>query len=117
MKMLRDQEPKYDAIDGKIVNRASGDAIPDDEPVFIFRARDIHAREALEAYACVLTPGVHRNVVCQRIADFAKFAETNPGRMKEPDTDPSVLTPKVPTDARRKASRSSTELGGKKHRA
>lgn len=33
------QEPKYTASskNGRLVNRASGDAIPDTEPVFIFR--------------------------------------------------------------------------------
>jgi hypothetical protein len=34
------QERKYDAVDGKIVNRATGKPIPDDEPIVIFRAKD-----------------------------------------------------------------------------
>jgi len=80
------QEPKYESCAGRIFNRASGQAIPDDEPVFIFRARDIHAREALEAYACVLDPGQHRDAVVQRIADFARFSADHPERMKQPDT-------------------------------
>lgn len=80
------QEPKYTTNGHALVNRASGEAIPADEPVFIFRARDVHAREALEAYACVLVPGLHRDKVCERIADFAKFAAENPQRMKVPDT-------------------------------
>ena len=36
-------EPKYQIVGDKIVNRASGEAIPEDEPVIIFRARDVHA--------------------------------------------------------------------------
>lgn len=80
------QEPKYTTNGHALVNRASGEAIPADEPVFIFRARDVHAREALEAYACVLVPGLHRDKVCERIADFARFAAANPQRMKVPDT-------------------------------
>lgn len=89
--MQKTQEPKYDAVNGKLVNRSTGIAIPDDEPVFVFRAKDVHAREALEAYACVLKPGLHRDVICQRIADFAKFAYDNPDRMKEPDSDAGTL--------------------------
>jgi len=80
------QEPKYTVDGSAIVNRASGEAIPADEPVFIFRARDVHAREALGAYACVLTPGDHRDAVAERVADFAKFSYAHPARMKEPDT-------------------------------
>lgn len=82
------QDPKYQAVDGAILNRETGEAIPADEPVFIFRARDVHAREALEAYACVLEPGEHRDAVCQRVADFARFAYAHPDRMKAPDTAP-----------------------------
>lgn len=80
------QEPKYTVSGSAILNRASGEAIPADEPVFIFRARDVHAREALEAYAAVLTPGEHRDAVVRRVADFAAFSYANPERMKEPDT-------------------------------
>jgi hypothetical protein len=46
------QEPKY-GIDGRtarIINRATGQPIPDDEPVIIFRAKDDMALEALTAY-------------------------------------------------------------------
>lgn len=89
------QEPKYTVLGGRLVNRASGAAIPDDEPVFIFRARDLHAREALEAYACVLTPGEHRDAVVQRVADFARFAEEFPDRMKVPDTERLNVAPEA----------------------
>jgi hypothetical protein len=82
------QEPKYSVRDGAIFNRASGKDIPADEPIFIFRARDYHAREAIEAYAAVLPPGEHRDAVTQRVADFATFSQTHPERMKEPDTSP-----------------------------
>lgn len=84
-----EQEPKYTTDGHSIVNRASGEAIPPDEPVFVFRGRDIHAREALEAYACVLTPGAHRDAVVARIADFAGFAYAHPERMKAPETEGS----------------------------
>jgi hypothetical protein len=87
------QEPKYTTNGYAIINRASGKGIPADEPVFVFRARDVHAREALESYACVLTPGEHRDAVCQRISDFAEFSFAHPERMKQPDTAVDVDAP------------------------
>ncbi len=52
--LIRKIDPKYSvAYDGdnelEIVNQA-GVAIPDDEPVILFRARDNHAVEMLEFY-------------------------------------------------------------------
>jgi hypothetical protein len=50
--MLISQEPKYDVTpEGRIINRASGEIIPDDEPIFIFRARDTYALSVLLYYA------------------------------------------------------------------
>lgn len=80
------QEPKYKIVDGKIVNRASGEAIPDDEPVMIFRARDVHAAGMIRGYAGKVGDPEHRAVVLERAADFEQFAADHPERMKEPDT-------------------------------
>lgn len=82
------QDRKYVFIDGGVRNRASGEIIPADEPVFVFRARDIHAREVIEHYACQIPNDEHRAAVEVRIADFANFAAEHPDRMKEPDTEP-----------------------------
>lgn len=82
-----DQEPKYTVNGSAIVNRASGEAIPADEPVFIFRARDRHAMEALKAYANTIPLGTtHWHAVIGRHGDFEQFAADHPERMKEPDT-------------------------------
>ena len=84
------QEPKYTSSSnsGRLVNRSTGKAIPDDEPVFILRAQDLLALGALEAYLYGVTDPVHAAVVASRIADFASFARANPGRMKQPDSAP-----------------------------
>ena len=42
-------ERKYKILDGKIVNRISGKEVPEDEPLFIFRAQDKKALAALVA--------------------------------------------------------------------
>jgi hypothetical protein len=86
-----EQEPKY-TTDGKsIINRASGEAIPHDEPVFIFRARDKFALNALNHYRDLFEPlrrdtRQHRMAVNERCDDFYEFAINNPNRMKSPDT-------------------------------
>ena len=95
------QEPKYKAENGQLVNRNSLEAIPDDEPVFVFRARDKLAVRALQAYATEVALGAfhaglaqgpdtnlasHALAVGQRIEDFRRFAAKHPERMKQPDT-------------------------------
>jgi hypothetical protein len=83
----RGQEPKYTVgIAGRIINRSTGKAIPDDEPVFVLRAQDRNAVTALKAYALVCSSEDHRAVVQSRVMDFEAFALRNPGRVKEPDS-------------------------------
>ncbi len=86
--MTQTQEPKYEIRDGKIVNRSSGEAIPDDEPIMIFRARDIHAHDAIANYGLRCENLDHSNIVMDRARQFAAFAALHPERMKEPDTAP-----------------------------
>lgn len=83
------QEPKYttSSKDGRIVNRATGKPIPDDEPVFILRAKDVHATTALAAYLEeVYNDPEHSEAVQARIDAFDSFAAAHPERMKQPDT-------------------------------
>ncbi|MCQ9378838.1 KTSC domain-containing protein [Methyloversatilis sp. XJ19-49] len=82
------QEPKYTTAtkDGRLVNRATGKAIPDDEPVFVLRAQDALALPALEAYAALVSDHTHAHAVEQRIDAFIKFADAHPERTKLPDT-------------------------------
>jgi hypothetical protein len=82
------QEPKYTASSktGRLVNRSTGIAIPDDEPVMVFRAKDKHAIGALMYYLQLCDNPDHRAVVKSRIQDFQAFAAANPERMKEPDS-------------------------------
>lgn len=81
------QEPKYTTgtKDGRLVNRATGKPIPDDEPVFVLRAQDIRALAALRYYLVSCSEVDHINAVQVRIKDFEAFAAAHPDRMKEPD--------------------------------
>lgn len=78
-------DAKYDVSTGQFVNRRSGQAIPDEEPTFILRARDIRAAAAVRQYAnSCLDPDHARD--CHAVADaFDRWAEENPEQMKEPD--------------------------------
>ncbi len=83
--MNESQEPKYGINDnGEIYNRETGSVIPEDEPIFILRARDIHAIDALKNYSDLCEVDGHIMTVLHRIQDFAKFAKNNPERMREP---------------------------------
>lgn len=88
------QEPKYTVNGHAIVNRASGEEIPADEPVFIIRARDWHAVRTLQYYAAHVRDTQHADAVMDRAEQFRDFRRANPGRMKEPDT----AAPKTPKE-------------------
>lgn len=78
------QDGKFDFSSGRIVNRISGEVIPDDEPVFIFRARDHHARKAIEFYQTIVEDEHHKAAIAETVEAFEVFAEMHPERMKEP---------------------------------
>jgi len=90
------QEPKYgirperfshgERVPAALVNRASMEEIPPDEPIFIFRARDIYAVPTLRFYAELCLDKAHRETVQRRVTDFIDFIIAHPDRMKEPDS-------------------------------
>ncbi len=80
------QEPKYGIEGGRLVNRQSGAVIPEDEPVFILRARDKHAAQVLIAYSQLVQIPEHREAARLRAAQFSNWAAIHHARMREPDT-------------------------------
>ncbi len=80
------QEPKFGIRNGALYVRATGEAIPFDEPVFIYRAKDINASAFMASYAAGCTNPKHIDAVMARVADFERFREEHPERMKQPDT-------------------------------
>jgi len=86
--MLESQEPKYRVDEsGRIVNRQSGEAIPDDEPVMIFRARDKNAAPMIAYYRKLCSNQQHKEIVGERLHHFVDFIHEHPDRMKEPDSE------------------------------
>lgn len=80
--MAEDRKFKFE--NGRFVNRVSGEAIPDDEPVILFRARDNHAIPTLIAYLAMVTDPHHRQAVMDRLDEFSAYRAQNPDRLKEP---------------------------------
>lgn len=82
--MKTTQDPEYDIRGGKLVSRATGEAIPDDEPVFILRASDRRALSALIVYYTAHEPGDSRPIA-GRIEAFKAFARAHPEKMQDSD--------------------------------
>lgn len=101
-------EPKYgirtfDSGEGtlrpRLVNMQTGRVIPEDEPVFVFRAKDCHAVSVLRYYLSLLHPrGPHYDAVSSRRLEFENFRAMNPDKMQEPTTLASPLLDKESED-------------------
>lgn len=77
-------ERKYKIKDGILVKRDKEIPVPDDEPLFIFRAKDRKALAALVAYNMILDNLDQKQSVMESINDFRRFQEKYPERMAEP---------------------------------
>ena len=85
--MKSTQDPKYGINDdGVICNIATGVPIPNDEPIFILRGKDVLAEQAVAYYLTMVATGEHKQAIEHRIQDFKVFRLTHPERMKAPDT-------------------------------
>jgi hypothetical protein len=80
--MAEDRKFKFE--NGQFVNRVSGEPIPDDEPVIIFRARDRKALPILHLYLSLCDDEHHRQAIQDRIYEFGAFQRAHPERVKEP---------------------------------
>lgn len=78
-------ERKYKIRDGKIVKKSNEVPIPDDEPIFILRAKDRKALPALLAYNMILDKLTQKAAVTKCINDFRAFQEKNLEKMGEPE--------------------------------
>lgn len=79
---MEDRKFKYE--DSRFINRVSGEPIPDDEPVILFRARDRHTVALLCFYKSLVSDPHHQQAVQNRIDEFTTFQEEHPERVKEP---------------------------------
>lgn len=70
----------------RLVNRQSGIPIPEDEPLFLIRAKDAFAMTALMAYLRALPPGPHKDAVSIRCAQFSNWQALHSTRLAPPTT-------------------------------
>lgn len=80
--MAEDRKFKFE--NGCFVNRVSGEVIPDDEPVIIFRARDQHAISVLTYYLSLARDEHHQRAISDRLSEFRAYREARPELIKEP---------------------------------
>jgi hypothetical protein len=84
------QEPKYTiGAKGRIVNRATGEAIPDGEPIMILRAKDTLALAGAvlpyrDSAEYLRLPESIRKGAADRVHAFAGFRAAFPQTMKDP---------------------------------
>lgn len=77
------------SIDGeRIIKTSNGEAIPDDEPVFLLRARDHLAIALLNCYWIISAVDkcndYHMKALGDTLREFDKFKAEHPERMKQP---------------------------------
>lgn len=77
-------ERKYKILNGQLVKRLGEKPIPDNEPLFILRAKDRKALATLVAYNMILDNLDQKAEVTKSINDFRAFQEQNPEKIKEP---------------------------------
>ena len=85
---MRAIDGKYHIQGERIIKTGNGEAIPEDEPLILFRARDQYALDALSHYGGVCRERgctTHQlNAIAAVIDKFEQFAQEHAGRMKEP---------------------------------
>lgn len=72
-----------------LVNKATKEPIPVDEPLFIIRGKDKFAHKALTHYALMVSASgeQHKDAVLDRSDEFREFAKRNEETIKIPDTE------------------------------
>jgi len=77
-------ERKYKIENGLLVKREDGVPVPDNEPLFILRAKDAKAMPVLLAYQAIVNTLEMKKAVAVCVEDFRKYAENNPEKISEP---------------------------------
>lgn len=72
---------------GRVYNLQSGHEIPLDEPLILFRGKDVHLPDVLLEYRDRCTDPDHINVIEEKRAEVMAWQERNKPFVREPDTD------------------------------
>jgi hypothetical protein len=89
MEKARDIDSKFAVSrDGQIYKKSNGEVVPEDEPLFLLRGRDVLALKFLMAYFDISSKercnAYHFRKLGETTAAFLKFAREHPERMKMP---------------------------------
>ncbi len=85
------QDHKFAFVNGYYANRVSGEVIPLEEPIIIFRARDHHAIPILREYLTLINDPHHKQAVRERLAEFEEYKKNYPDCMKEPGITQDII--------------------------
>lgn len=83
---IRERKYEVEPNNARLVKRDNGVAIPEDEPLFILRAKDVNAVDAISFYCGLCKDLNHRAAVMKAVEDFKIYADAHPNKMDSPDT-------------------------------
>lgn len=85
---MRRIDGKFHINDNRILKTSNGDEIPQDEPLFLLRARDRLALPLLKIHEQLSQVDgcndYHFNALAHTIEEFSQFIMRHPERMKQP---------------------------------
>lgn len=89
MEKARDIDSKFAvSTDGKIYKKSNDEIVPDDEPLFLLRGRDLTGLAQLGIYALLSEligcNDYHFSKLRETMSGFLKFKKEHPERMKMP---------------------------------
>lgn len=96
---MRVIDQKFHIENDQIIKTSSGEVVPEDEPLIIFRGRDYLALTMLRFYRELCVADGCNDYQLEKldcvIAKFAQYTEEHPEMMKQPGmTHGAVFTPK-----------------------
>ena len=76
----------FETVDGWLFSTRTNESVPEDEPVFILRGRDLKALSTIRSYQSTFSPMHEHWKATQKVLnDFGEFREQNPEKMSEPE--------------------------------
>lgn len=78
------QDPEFSIADNRLVSATSGEPVPHDEPVFIFRASDRHLPSVLAFYRMLCEETTREREIEEREAEIESWQSRNREMVREP---------------------------------
>ncbi len=76
----------FEIIENRLVSKTHDEAVPENEPIFVLRARDSKALGTIRCYQSLFTPTSRNWKIIQKILeDFSEFRQKFPEEMKKPE--------------------------------